>query len=85
MEVKEKFKPNPEYRLMDQVREVLRYYHYSYKTEQTYSSWILRYIKFYGSKAHPKDMGKYERYTCTYGKIAVWLRSQAYGVYLATG
>ncbi len=60
MEVKEKFKPNPEYRLMDQVREVLRYYHYSYKTEQTYSSWILRYIKFYGSKTHPRDMGKNE-------------------------
>ncbi len=26
MEIKMKFKPNPEYRLMDQVREVLRYY-----------------------------------------------------------
>jgi len=60
MEVKKKFKPNPEYRLMDQIREVLRYYHYSYKTEKTYSSWILRYIKFYGSKTHPKDMGKDE-------------------------
>ncbi len=45
---------------MDQVREVLRYYHYSYKTEQTYSSWILRYIKFYGGKTHPKNMGKNE-------------------------
>ncbi len=45
---------------MDQVREVLRYYHYSYKTEKTYSSWILRYIKFYGSKTHPKDLGKDE-------------------------
>ena len=45
---------------MDQVREVLRYYDYSYRTEQTYSSWILRYIKFYGGKTHPKDMGKDE-------------------------
>jgi hypothetical protein len=53
-----KFKPNPEYRLMDQVREVLRYYHYAYSTEQSYSSWILQYIKFYGGKTHPKDMGK---------------------------
>ena len=34
MEIKMKFKPNPEYRLMDQVREVLRYYHYAYRTEQ---------------------------------------------------
>ena len=30
MESKIKFKPNPEHRLMDQVREVLRYYHYAY-------------------------------------------------------
>ncbi|MBU2521227.1 MAG: phage integrase N-terminal SAM-like domain-containing protein [Proteobacteria bacterium] len=49
MESKIKFKPNPEYRLMDQVREVLRYYHYAYSTEQSYSSWILQYIKFYGA------------------------------------
>jgi hypothetical protein len=60
MESKIKFKPNPEYRLMDQVREVLRYYHYAYSTEQSYSSWILQYIKFYGGKTHPKDMGKNE-------------------------
>jgi integron integrase len=60
MESKVKFKPNPEYRLMDQVREVLRYYHYAYRTEQSYCSWILQYIKFYGDKTHPKDMGKHE-------------------------
>ena len=60
MEIKVKFKPNPDYRLMDQVREVLRYYHYAYKTEQSYCSWILQYIKFYGSEIHPKDMGKNE-------------------------
>ena len=45
---------------MDQVREVLRYYHYAYKTEQSYCSWIVQYIRFYGKKAHPKDMGKHE-------------------------
>jgi len=60
MESKVKFKPNPEYRLMDQVREVLRYYHYAYRTEQSYRSWILQYIKFYGGNTHPKDMGKNE-------------------------
>jgi len=60
MEIKIKFKPNPEYRLMDQVREVLRYYHYAYRTEQSYSSWILQYIKFYGGKTHPKNLGKNE-------------------------
>jgi integron integrase len=45
---------------MDQVREVLRYYHYAYKTEQSYTSWILQYVKFYGGKTHPRDMGKNE-------------------------
>ena len=60
MEIKIKFKPNPEYRLMDQVREVLRYYHYAYRTEQAYSSWILQYVEFYGGKTHPKDIGKNE-------------------------
>lgn len=60
MESKPKFKPNPDYRLMDQVREVLRYYHYAYKTEQSYTSWILQYVKFYGGKTPPRDMGKNE-------------------------
>ncbi|NOY70598.1 MAG: integron integrase [Deltaproteobacteria bacterium] len=60
MEIKTKFKPNLEYRLMDQVREVLRYYHYAYKTEQSYCSWILQYMRFYDNKVHPADMGKNE-------------------------
>ena len=28
-----KFRPNPKLKLMDQVREVLRYHHYAYHTE----------------------------------------------------
>lgn len=55
-----KFRPDPDARLMEQVREVLRYFHYAYRTEQTYCDWILRYIKFHGSKTHPGDMGKKE-------------------------
>ena len=55
-----KFKPNPENSLIDQVHEVLRYHHYAYRTEQSYSSWILQYVKFYGGEIHPKDMGKNE-------------------------
>jgi len=38
---------------MDQVREVLRYYDYSYRTEQTYSSWILR---LYETQYDPKSI-----------------------------
>ena len=60
MEIKKKFRPDPNLKLMDQVRQVLRYYHYAYRTEQTYCDWIVRYIKFFNSQKHPKDMGKRE-------------------------
>ncbi len=33
---------------MDQVRQVLRYHHYSYRTEQTYYEWIIRFVKYHG-------------------------------------
>jgi len=57
MENKPKFTPNPKLKLMDQVRQVLRYYHYAYRTEQTYVQWILRFIHFFGGKTHPRDLG----------------------------
>ncbi len=60
MEKPQLFKPTPKLKLMDQVREVLRYYHYAYRTEQSYCKWILRYIRFYEGKLHPRDMGKAE-------------------------
>ncbi len=56
MENPPRFRQNPTLKLMDQVREVLRYYNYAYKTEQVYSHWILRYIRFYGGKTHPLEM-----------------------------
>lgn len=55
-----KFKPDANLKLMDQVKQVLRYHHYSYKTEQAYCNWILRYIKFFKSQKHPREMGKKE-------------------------
>ncbi|MBW2049910.1 MAG: integron integrase [Deltaproteobacteria bacterium] len=45
---------------MDQVRQVLRYHHYAYRTEQSYCDWIMRYIRYHGGKAHPRSMGKRE-------------------------
>ena len=46
-------------RLLDQVREVMRFHHYSLSTEKSYIHWILRYIRF-NNRQHPKDMGKSE-------------------------
>jgi len=53
LENKPKFHPNPKLKLTDQVREVLRYHHYFYRTEQTYCQWILRYIHYLGGKIYP--------------------------------
>ncbi len=60
MENERKFRPDPGIKLMDQVRQVLRYHHYAYRTEQAYCDWIVRYIKYFRSKKHPRDMGKTE-------------------------
>jgi len=60
MESPSKFRPDPNLRLMDQVRQVLRYHHYAYRTEQTYCDWIMRYIRYHGAKTHPRNMGKKE-------------------------
>lgn len=57
MEKKAKFFPNPKLKLMDQVREVLRYHHYAYRTEQSYCQWIKRYIFFFNCKVHPRELG----------------------------
>ncbi|VGO11913.1 hypothetical protein PDESU_00461 [Pontiella desulfatans] len=46
MEDKKKFKPDKNHKLMDQVRETMRYYHYAYRTEQTYCDWIKRFLAF---------------------------------------
>ncbi len=46
-------------KLLEIVRDKIRFKHYSYRTEQVYLSWIKRYI-LYHNKKHPKDMGKIE-------------------------
>jgi len=46
-------------RLLDQVREVMRYHHYGLRTEEAYIYWMKDFI-FYHNKRHPKDMGKPE-------------------------
>jgi len=46
-------------RLLDQVREAIRTWHYSRRTEESYVAWIRRFIIFHG-KRHPKEMGEAE-------------------------
>ncbi|MFQ5345654.1 MAG: integron integrase [Mariprofundus sp.] len=46
-------------KLLDQVREVMRYHHYGLRTEQAYIYWIKQFVLFH-NKRHPKEMGKAE-------------------------
>ena len=68
-------------RLLDQVRGKIRLKHYSLRTEQAYSDWIKRYIRFHG-KRHPRDMGAGEvevflTHLAVEGKVAASTQNQA--------
>jgi len=46
-------------KLLDEVRAILRFKHYSLRTEEAYVDWIRRFILFHG-KRHPREMGAEE-------------------------
>ncbi len=67
--------------MLDQVRERLRYKHYSLRTENAYVQWIKRYILFH-NKRHPKEMGAREvtaflSHLAVVGKVAAATQNQA--------
>ena len=50
-------------RLLDQVRERIRYLHYSLSTEKVYLYWARFFIRWHGREGrmkHPRDMGARE-------------------------
>ncbi|WP_205701030.1 integron integrase [Jeongeupia sp. USM3] len=49
----------PRPRLLVQVRDCLRYRHYSLRTEKAYIYWIKYFIRFSGLR-HPQEMGRQE-------------------------
>ncbi len=49
--------PSRPSKLLDQVRDVLRVKHYSYRTEQTYIYWIRRFILFHNKRYPPRHGG----------------------------
>jgi integron integrase len=69
-----RLKPNPKSPLREQVREVMRFFHYSQRTEDTYWQWIVRYLRFHRVKSgtrwnaslpnqgwrHPRELGAAE-------------------------
>ncbi len=66
---------------MDEVRNVLRLHHYSYRAEETYLQWIRRFILFNG-KRHPREMGAEEIQSflsdlAVSGRVSASTRNQA--------
>lgn len=43
-------------RLLDQLRERIRYCHYSLRTEEAYVQWARRFVRFHGLR-HPRTLG----------------------------
>jgi integron integrase len=82
--------PNPRLPLQQQVHEVMRFFHYSQRTEATYWQWITRYLRFHkrpgvaGAAAwrHPREMGAaevsaYLAHLATVGQVAAATQNQA--------
>jgi hypothetical protein len=63
-------------KLLEKVRDLIRVKHYSLRTEQTYLSWIKRFILFH-NKRHPREMGEAEVgqfLTVEEGCVVRWMR-----------
>lgn len=68
-------------RLLDQVREQLRVRHYAASTEKAYLRWIVRFIRFHGTR-HPRTLGTQEveaflRWLATERKVSASTQNQA--------
>ncbi len=42
---------------LQEVRDLIRTLHYSFRTEETYANWIKQYILFH-NKRHPAQLGR---------------------------
>lgn len=68
-------------RFMDQVRTTARLRHLSPRTERTYSRWIIRFIRFHGTR-HPSELGapevrSYLSHLAVVGKVSTSTQNQA--------
>ncbi len=68
-------------KLLDQLRNEIRFKHYSIRTEKAYVDWVKRFILFH-DKQHPEDMGEIEikqflNWLALKGKVAASTQNQA--------
>ncbi|WP_022834904.1 site-specific integrase [Salisaeta longa] len=73
--------PHESSSLLDRVRAACRRKGYSYRTEQTYTRWIVRYVKYHDT-THPRHLEKsdvrtYLSYLATERNVAASTQNQA--------
>jgi len=73
-------------KLLDTVRDKIRFKHYSMSTEKTYMFWIKQYIVFHGKK-HPIELKKVDieeflTYLATKRRVAPTTQNQAFSALL---
>ena len=79
---RERLVPNPKSRLKEQFHEVCRFKHVSLRTEEAYWAWVVRLVRFFGSKINPRDMsgrqlGEFLTHLATAGQVAASTQNQA--------
>ncbi|CAN5799792.1 hypothetical protein BH23GEM6_BH23GEM6_15420 [soil metagenome] len=72
--------PSPP-RLIDQVRAAIRTRHYSRRTEEAYTRWVVRFVRFHGTR-HPRQLGAEEirdflSHLAVRGRVAASTQNQA--------
>jgi len=73
-------------KLLEQVSEIARFRHLSLRTEETYRSWIKRFILFHG-KQHPRDLDAaavrtYLTHLAVNDKVSASTQNQAFNALL---
>ena len=87
------FIPNPKATLREQMHEVMRFFHYSTRTEDSYWQWVVRFLRFHkksgveGPEAwrHPREMGAGEvkeflSWLATEQQVAAATQNQAFSL-----
>jgi site-specific recombinase XerD len=80
--------PNPKLKPLEQVREIMRLRHYSIRTEQSYSDWIRRYVRFHRMRSRAEltpGEAKVEQFLsdlAVNGRVAAATQNQAFNALL---
>ena len=74
--------PNPKARLKEQFHEVCRFKHLALRSEEAYWAWVVRLVRFFNGKIHPKDLSgeqlaEFLTHLATVGQVAASTQNQA--------